>query len=320
MDLRDEDEITELIGDLPDDIFYEYVPSDMDLQDKKRLKKAVCRGCERQFGIKDKEDIKGFIYHCLKKCSNYEFLSISVHCTLCNRQGMDVQSLTKHVEVHHNKRRGGKKVTVVSLEEDRDCSDDEIMDVNPVEKEGKRTETKSDTNEEKQLKTTIDFVDDEEEVSAPKKEKKVKKEPPALSFTSSNGTTNLDLCNDYIPDTRSGDVVKWKGSNKFSILKTVCKGCGKTFPEESGQENQEKTKFTDSVLNKYISHCIRECFEYQSLGLVRYCYPCNQYCVDQEAFLEHMESTKSCPAYNCLNFKKTAGKSSQSSNGNNKKN
>ena len=266
------------------DIFYHYVPSGKDVTISKKtrsgeelLTKGVCKGCEAEFAINGESDQKRFINHCLKECKMYDFISLKVHCGICDKWGMDIVSRDKHILRQHqryqletrstkNKQSSIGAIPVIGID------DDEIV-----------------------LDLTSDGGEDGDgDVSQRKKRKEV---PLVLNTDSTpvnndKGSSHLhDICLDYIPDVTSGDVVNWKTGNKHDLLTAVCKGCKKIF-----------NTIAKSEFNTYITHCIKECPEYQSLGFIKYCYPCNIYCMDQEAFLEHVETSKSCPAHECLTF------------------
>ena len=142
------------------------------------------------------------------------------------------------------------------------------------------------------------------------------------------------LYHGYVPDVKKGDLIEWStsksrnssGSSKkgsksngdkkgakdatdsnsspiknpagtvngisYSLISAICKGCKEQFIINND----------NSLLKIYLNHCIKECTKYQELDLIKYCDPCNLFCMDRNAFVAHGKSNPNCPMYDSFNF------------------
>jgi hypothetical protein len=147
----------------------------------------------------------------------------------------------------------------------------------------------------------VDLTDDEENMPGRQRSKK----EVALVLNTDDTPVNSagkhldDICLEYIPDVSSGDIVVWKSPTKYDVISAVCKGCKTPFSTVRYTEWQD-----------FITHCIKRCSAYKALNKIIYCYPCNQYCMDQDAFVEHVDKDTTCLGHPFLQFKEESDKSS----------
>ena len=296
----DEDELSRLPSkENHNDIFYEYSPSDEDVVDTTgEVTKTICKGCEKTFSIYSPVDLKQFINHCVKECSEYKFFDLIRVCHVCEKQGMDESSLELHLIQHHecedvkdhieeNAEKLKLAKTVIS-----DCTS---FEEDKTSKAGEgQMETLTDMDSIARLccsdtavgGSVVDLTDDDG------KPRRSRKEVPLVLNTDDSAQVNSgnkhldDICLLYIPDSSFGDVVEWTTHVKFTVRTAVCKACKKHFSTMTNSEHAE-----------FMTHCIKGCPEYKALNLIKYCYPCNLYCIDQEAFLEHLMTDKTCMGY-----------------------
>lgn len=148
-------------------------------------------------------------------------------------------------------------------------------------------------------KEEVVTVEEGSDSPTPKKEKE-SKEPEAPLVLNDNPATHVngssnnfpDVCYEYVPSEADGDELKWKSFTEPEVLSAKCKGCGVRFPTTNV-----------SFQRSYIVHCIKGCPDYKKLDKIKYCFPCNLYCVDMNAFIKHMSTNKSCPAHKCMVIK-----------------
>lgn len=123
--------------------------------------------------------------------------------------------------------------------------------------------------------------------------KKPKKpEPQLILIPNSSNDIYAGIDANYFPDEASGDIVKWSNDGTYKRISAKCKGCLQVFETETNEQ-----------LQMYLLHCIQMCDEYKNLDLIRHCYPCNKYCINVQAFLQHSQDVE-CPAHEYLTLKK----------------
>lgn len=127
--------------------------------------------------------------------------------------------------------------------------------------------------------------------ATPKAKRTKKPEPPLILIPhSSTNDVYPGIDHNYFPD--EADEVVWCNDGSYTRVSAKCKGCHQEFETQ-----------TNDQLQLYLLHCIQLCDPYKSLNLIRHCYPCNKYCLNEEAFLHH-STDLDCPAHEYLTFKR----------------
>ena len=118
--------------------------------------------------------------------------------------------------------------------------------------------------------------------------------------TKNNNNNNNNNCSkkgDKVDNVINLSPIKNPGATingtSYNLLSARCKGCQEQFVINND----------NALLKIYLNHCMKECPKYQSLDLIKFCDPCNLYCMDMNTFVSHGKSNQlDCPMYDSFNF------------------